>query len=636
METGTLVYVPLEELKRLRVSVTDRYDRARLFADALRLNTLYMIAKAGSGHLGTSFSAMDIVSWLWTDVLQSPTDQPAQSGDVYFSSKGHDAPGLYSVLLALEKLPFEKIHTLRRFGGLDGHPDVKIPFMVTNTGPLGMGISKARGMAEARRLSGAKGKIFVLTGDGELQEGQIWESLQPTANHRFAEIMVIVDCNKIQSDSLVEQVSDLGDLEAKFKAFGWAVRICDGHDVRALDAAITELQAVNDRPQVIIADTLKGKGVSFMEILNQDGFYKYHAGALPAEEYPKAATELLERLQSELARLGVAPLQVASVPQEPKKAGAPNQELVKAYSDELVKLGQEVKSFVTLDGDLVKSCGLIPFSKAFPERFIECGIAEQDMVSMGSGLALAGVTPIMHSLGCFLSTRPNEQIYNAATEYPARGRANMIYFGSGAGVLPAGPGHSHQEVRAIASVGGVPKLVLLEPANEREMRLAIRWALLENTESTYLRVSSVKIEHVFTLPESHTLVLGRGSFVREGTDILITAYGPTLLNEAVKAADLLKEKGVSAAVLNMPWLNRLDEAWFIETVRAYRAVVTVDDHYIEQGQGQFLAAKLAKAGVQKTIVHIGLTDIPVCGSSKEVLAYHHMDAASIAEAVGRV
>lgn len=633
MESRALTYVPFDELTRLRASVPDKYKRAIALADALRINTLYMIAKAGSGHIGTSFSSLDIVTWLWTETLQQPTDRPCESGDLYFSSKGHDAPGLYAVLIGLGRLPFEKIHSLRRLGGLDGHPDVKIPFMITNTGPLGMGISKARGIAKARRLNGSSGKIYVLTGDGELQEGQIWESLQPTANQNFSEIMMIVDRNNIQSDSLVKNVSDLGDLTAKFTSFGWEVRTCDGHDVRALDQTITELRAVSDRPQVLIADTIKGKGVSFLERLADDGFYKYHAGALSAQEYLRAVTEMIGRLQQTFAELKLPPLRFESVQLEEKIAPAHPQDLVKAYSDELVKLGQDVQHLIALDGDLIKSCGLIPFSKKFPERFIECGIAEQDMVSMGAGLALAGYLPIMHSLGCFLSTRPNEQIYNAATEHPARGRTKMIYFGSQAGILPAGPGHSHQEVRAIAAAGGVPRLVLLEPANEQEMRLAIRWAVSENPESTYLRVSSVKMDHVFSLPEDYRLTLGRGICAHEGQDVIITAYGPVLLNEAIQAAFLLEQQKISAAVFNMPWLNRLDASWFAKTVQPYRLLVTIDDHYIERGQGEFLTASLMGSGLRTRVIRLGLTEIPVCGNAQETLAYHQLNATSIAEIV---
>ena len=178
---------------------------------------------------------MDIVSWLQLEVLGE--------GDRYFSSKGHDAPGLYAILIGLGRLPFDKLFALRKLGGLPGHPDVlTTPEVVTNTGSLGMGISKARGFVLADRLAGRRGDVYVLTGDGELQEGQFWESLQPTANRRLGEITVIVDHNKLQSDTWVSQVSDLGDLEQKVAAFGWAVARCDGHDLDTFSTALTELR----------------------------------------------------------------------------------------------------------------------------------------------------------------------------------------------------------------------------------------------------------------------------------------------------------------------------------------------------------------------------------------------------------
>ena len=184
--------------------------------------------------------------------------------DIFFSSKGHDVPAFYSALIGLGLLDFELVHRLRRLDGLPGHPEVAVPFMHTNTGSLGMGISKAKGMAHANRLKGRSGDIYVLTGDGELQEGQIWESLQPAADQGLSEITVIVDHNKVQSDILVSQTSDLGDLESKFRDFGWHVSRCDGHDMAALSNAMADLKAVTKKPKVVIADTVKGKGVSFM------------------------------------------------------------------------------------------------------------------------------------------------------------------------------------------------------------------------------------------------------------------------------------------------------------------------------------------------------------------------------------
>ena len=234
----SLGYVPQSELERLRALDADPHARAAAFADACRINTLTMVEFAGSGHLGTSFSCLDVLSWLHLEVLGQ--------GDRYFSSKGHDAPALYAILIALGRLPFEKLFELRRLGGLPGHPDVlTTPEVVTNTGSLGMGISKARGFVLADRLAGRSGRVYVLTGDGELQEGQFWESLQPTANRALGEITVIVDHNKLQSDTWVEQVSDLGDLERKVQAFGWATARCDGNDVHAFASMLRELEAAS-------------------------------------------------------------------------------------------------------------------------------------------------------------------------------------------------------------------------------------------------------------------------------------------------------------------------------------------------------------------------------------------------------
>src|SRR5438874_3817107 len=256
----SLRFVPEDECRRIAALEGDPAERAAAFADVCRLNALYMIQRAGSGHPGTTFSSLDVVSWLHLEVLRE--------GDRYFSSKGHDVPGLYAVLAALGRLDFELIHELRRLDGLPGHPDVAAtPDVITSTGSLGMGISKARGFVLADRLLGRSGRVFVLTGDGELQEGQFWESLQPTANRRLHEITVIVDRNQVQSDTWVDRVSDIGDLEVKARAFGWAVASCDGHDLRSL-ASTLEAVEHEQRPKLVIARTRKGGGVSLMEPQN--------------------------------------------------------------------------------------------------------------------------------------------------------------------------------------------------------------------------------------------------------------------------------------------------------------------------------------------------------------------------------
>src|SRR5215216_3616756 len=263
-ESLELRYVPVTEFRRLLDADVPAVARAEAFAALARINVLYMIAGAWSGHIGTSFSSLEIMSWLFLNELRD-LDKGPDRCDIFFSSKGHDAPALYNVLIGLGLLPAEQLHELRRLHGLPGHPHVETPYVQANTGSLGMGISKAKGMAIANRLLGRPRRIFVLTGDGELQEGQFWESLGSAANRGLGEIVAIVDHNKIQSDTWVQHVSDLGDLEAKLRAFGWHVTRVNGHDVAALERTFRSLDAVTDRPKVVIADTVKGKGVSSME-----------------------------------------------------------------------------------------------------------------------------------------------------------------------------------------------------------------------------------------------------------------------------------------------------------------------------------------------------------------------------------
>src|SRR6476646_8369735 len=232
-ESLDLVYVPASAFRRVVDANASSVAKTEAFAALARINTLYMIAGAWSGHIGTSFSSIEIMSWLFLNEIRD-LDKGPSACDLFFSSKGHDAPALYNVLIGLGLLPEDKLHELRRLDGLPGHPHIETPYIQANTGSLGMGISTAKGMALANRLTHRRRRIFVLTGDGELQEGQFWESLGSGANMGLGEIVAIVDHNKIQSDTWVRQVSDLGDVEAKLRAFGWHVARCAGHDVAAL------------------------------------------------------------------------------------------------------------------------------------------------------------------------------------------------------------------------------------------------------------------------------------------------------------------------------------------------------------------------------------------------------------------
>jgi transketolase len=626
---GELSYVPMDAMRRVMAGASgDPIARAELVADLCRLNTLYMIMQAGSGHIGSSFSSLDLISWLWTAWLVDP-NSGAPDADVYFSSKGHDAPALYSLLIALEKLDFDLLHRLRRFGGLPGHPDVATPFIAANTGSLGMGISKAYGMARAKRLTGRGGRIVVMTGDGELQEGQIWESLQPAANERLGEIIVVVDHNKLQSDSAVSAVSDLGSIEDKFRAFGWAVQRADGHDLRAVRSVFEQFARITDRPKVLIADTVKGKGVSFMEGLAcGDATYHFHAGAPSLKDYLAAVDEISGRVNARLAALKQSAVALDHAPLPARVAPSRPERLVVAYGDELLQIARTRPEIVVMDADLLSDCGIEAFKAELPERFIECGIAEQHMVSAAGGMALQGLLPVVHSFACFLSTRANEHIYNNATE-----RRKIIYTATLAGAIPGGPGHSHQSVRDISAIGSVPGLTAIEPCCERESRLAIRWAIERNDASTYLRFVNVPLDLPYVLPADYTLEIGRGVLLKPGQDVAIVGYGPVLLSNAWRAAEELASEGISAAVFNHPWLNRVDDAWVKHVYGMFPAVVTLDNHYVTLGQGVMVAAALARNRQRADVLSLGLTDVPACGTNAEVLAHHGLDAPSIAKAV---
>jgi transketolase len=524
------------------------------------------------------------------------------------------------------------LHQLRRLNGLPGHPDCATPGIAANTGSLGMGISKAKGMAIAHRMQGRQANIYVLTGDGELQEGQFWESLPSAVHRRLGEITVIVDHNKIQSDTWVQQVNDLGDLERKLTAFGWHVARCDGHDLGALAATLTALKQVTDRPKILIADTVKGQGVSFMAhtaLRGKDELYRFHSGAPDDETYSRAVTELVEAANAQLAQSGAAPLALERVPRPARPAPQAPQRLVAAYSRALVAQAERNPKLVALDADLVLDCGLIPFKERFPERFVECGIAEQDMVSTASGLALRGMLPVVHSFACFLSTRPNEHFYNNASE-----RIKVIYVGSLAGLLPSGPGHSHQSVRDIAALGAIPGLILLEPCTEQETEQAVEFCVSGTASSTYLRLVSVPYEVSFELPANYRLEPGRGATLTEGNDAVLFAYGPVMLTQAVQAAEVLRrDHGVGLKVVNLPWLNRVDQSWLTETVDGLKSIFALDNHYITGGQGDMLAASLAESGLLegRSFHKLGLTDIPICGQNDEVLLAHGFDAKSLSE-----
>jgi transketolase len=635
-----LSFIPKDELDRLRSSIADADVRLALLSDACRLNALVAVKRAGSGHLGSTFSAMDIVAFLLFEELNTvDVGWSSPDRDVYFSSKGHDVPGLYSALVALGVLPSERLMRLRKLGGLDGHPDVGVPGIEANSGSLGMGISKGRGIAWAKRHLGRGGRVVVMVGDGELQEGQNYEGLQAAAQENLSGLTIVVDRNELQSDKPTEAIVSLGELEARFGAFGWHVATCDGHSFEELRGAFASFRDVVDRPQALVARTIKGRGVSFMEhpvaLREGGGTYRWHAGAPDDASFERAFSEIRARIGERLIACGVDPLVLEPVGAggdeketlegEPesgagaRRAKVTDEYVVDAYGEELVRLGAEHPELVVLDADLASDCRIRAFEVAYPDRFVECGIAEQDMVSTAAGLARHGLLPVANSFASFLASRANEQIYNQASE-----RSKVVYALHYAGLVPAGPGKSHQSIRDISLLGSLPGMTVVQPGTSEETRELLRWAVEEADGDVAIRLAIGPSPRRIEL--AGTLEVGCGRVVRHGGDAVLLAYGPVMVHEALTASELLGERGIALEVVNLPWLNRLDAEW-LESLPGDRLLV-LEDHSPVGGLGD------AVRRVQmREVVVFGVEGWPTCGTPREALAEHGLDGASLAERV---
>jgi transketolase len=626
--------IPEEEFQRIRQADIKKYDKLGLLADMCRANALATVKRAGSGHLGSSFSSLDIVTFLYyseMNTIEVGIDHPDR--DIYFSSKGHDAPGHYAVLFALGIVPGEQFINLRRIGGTHGHPDVSVPGIEANSGSLGMGISKAKGMAVAKKMNGFGGRVIVMTGDGELQEGQIWESIQTTVHQNVSNIQMIVDYNKIQTDKLLDEIIDLGSLEEKFEIFGWHVERCDGHDFSQLEKVFEKFKHIEDKPKVLIADTVKGKGVSFMEgpvaLKDDGGLYKWHAGAPDDDSFEAGYKEIFERIDGRLNTLGFPPLTTELIDKKEKhraKLKDTAEKVVNAFGEALVELGAKRHDIVVLDADLSADCGLRPFEYAFPERFTENGIAEQDMVSMAGGLALQGLLPIVNSFGVFLASRANEQIYNNATE-----NTKIIYVCHYAGLIPAGPGKSHQSLRDISLFGALPNCVILEPCNGEETKRALKWCVDEAEENCMLRLVISPSPRMIPLPLDYQFTFGKGTVVNDGKDAVLFTYGPVMLHEALLASEMLRDRDFSLKIVNLPWLNRIDSDWLEETTGDYETIFVLDNHSQYGGLGDYLlnATMLSNTLRNKRLIKFAIEDYPACGTPQEALSHHELDGKSL-------
>jgi transketolase len=314
--------------------------------------------------------------------------------------------------------------------------------------------------------------------------------------------------------------------------------------------------------------------------------WSIHAGAPGDEPFALAREELVGRIEDGFAALGLALPTYAELPPledsrgleaEPESgAGArkprvTDEYVVDAYGEELVELAARHEQLVVLDADLASDCRVRGFELAYPDRFLECGIAEQDMVSTAAGLARHGFLPVVNSFASFLASRANEQIYNQSSE-----GTKVVYALHYAGLIPAGPGKSHQSIRDVSLLAALPGMTIAQPGNAEETRALVRWAIDEAEGTVAIRLAiGPSPRH---LEFDGGLEPGRGRVLRDGSDAVLFAYGPVMLHEALSASELLAEDGFALAVVNMPWLNVVDAAWLADAVDSISHVVVLEDH----------------------------------------------------------
>jgi transketolase len=291
----------------------------------------------------------------------------------------------------------------------------------------------------------------------------------------------------------------------------------------------------------------------------------------------------------------------------------------------LVELGAAHEHLVVLDADLASDCRVRSFELTYPERFLECGIAEQDMVSAAAGLARHGLLPVVNSFASFLASRANEQIYNQASE-----KTKVVYALHYAGLIPAGPGKSHQSLRDVSLLAALPNMAIVQPANAEETAELLRWAVEDADESVAIRLAIGPSPRRIELPADGRARSGRCTVLREGGDAVLFAYGPVMLHEALLASELLDRDGVDVAVVNMPWLNRLDANWLAE-VAGSKPVFVLEDHAPVGALGDAVRRQLDG----RSLTVFGVEGWPACGTPQEALRFHELDGASLAQRIMR-
>jgi transketolase len=599
-------------------------------AQRLRRDSLIATSEAGSGHPTSCMSAAEIVASLFAREMSIDPRDPSRAGtDHFVLSKGHAAPILWAVLKEIGAISID-LNTLRRFDSpLEGHPiPATMPGWVkVATGSLGQGICAAVGMALGRRVAGDPGRIYCLLGDGEIAEGSVWEAAELAAYDKLANLCAIVDVNGLGQSGRTMHGHDIDAIAGKWRAFGWNAIGLDGHDVAALARGFDDARKATDRPSVILARTLKGKGAKLVE-----GKPGWHGKPL------KKGAEL----DGALADVGDPPLhltvaartrgQAGARPHAPQSTpAAPTYKLGdqvaprEAWGDALVRIGTIDARIVVLDAEVKNSTFSEKFKDKFPQRFAECFIAEQNMVGVALGLAAEGFVPCASTFGAFF-TRAYDFIRMAACSTPP----HLILCGTHVGVSIGEDGPSQMALEDLAMMRALIGTTVLYPSDGMSTSRLVEEAV--NTSGiVYIRAGRPKNKILYGPDEKFPV--GGSKVLRSSPDdkVTIAAAGVTVY-EALSAHDRLAREGIATRVIDVYSVKPLDEATLGRAVAETKGLVTVEDHTAWGGLGEAIAAAVRPRNHELLAVR----ELPRSGKPEELLAHHKIDADAIVSAVRRI
>jgi transketolase len=580
-------------------------------ATRMRAYDLAVLCAAGSGHAGGTLSIMDITAALYLHVAEHDPTNPLWAGrDRIVWSTGHKAPSLYLGLAFAGYCPIEDVALLRKLSSpYQGHPHwLKLPGVEVSTGSLGQGLSLAIGIALAGKLNGQNFKTFCIMGDGEQQEGQIWEAAMEAAHYKLNNLIGIVDCNRLQIDGKVSDVMNVDPLDDKYRSFGWEVIRIDGHDMRQIVDGLERAKKVLDKPVVLLADTVKGKGVSFMEDIAG-----WHGKTPTPEELEKALAELAvtiptqvlfekaKQYQAQVDRRLEEKLpkfqqnywwnsgKTMKVKMEPTRMGFGQALAEHGDDDRIVCLGLDISGSITIS----------QFYAGKPQRkkrWLSMGIAEQSATSVAAGLAKEGKLPVLGTYATFAAARNLDQIRTSV----CYGNFNVMIAGAHGGVSVGPDGATHQALEDLFAMSGLPNMSVVVPCDSVETRKATSYLLLNHVGPKYIRFAREATPIVSK--ENTPFVFGRANVIRlrrespefidafqtllasgyenEHEDLSIIACGP-MVPEAMRAATILKRDfGYETRVLNMHTLKPIDEEAIVRAAKETGVVITAEEHQI--------------------------------------------------------